>query len=116
MFKGLGNLASLMKQAHEMQSRMSEIQEKLGDLRVDAVSGGGLVKVEITGQQRVTRIEVDESLTGEGDRELLEDLLVAAVNQALDKSREVAAEQMSGLAGGLDIPGLGDALSRMGTP
>lgn len=113
MLKGLGNIAAMMKQAQEMQSRMGEMQEKLAAIRVEAETGGGMVRVEMTGQQRVTQVSIDPELI-DGDREMLEDLLLAAVNQSLDKSREAAADQMKSLAGGLDVPGLNDALSKLG--
>jgi DNA-binding YbaB/EbfC family protein len=114
MFKGLGNFASMMKQAQGIQDRMSKLQEEMGQLRVEASAGGGMVRVEANGQQKILAIQLEDSLLENPDREMLEDLLVAATNQALDKSREAAAEEMAKLTGNLDIPGLGDALSQMG--
>jgi nucleoid-associated protein EbfC len=114
MFKGIGNLASLMKQAQEMQGRVSELQDSLGKLRVEASAGGGMVTVEATGQQKIIAIRIDPSLLDNPDGEMIEDLLTAAVNQALDKSREAASNRMSELTAGLTLPGLSDALSKMG--
>lgn len=114
MFKGLGNLASMMKQAQEFQGRMGEMQERLKDVRVTGSAGGGMVTVEANGQQKILACRIEPSVFEGGDRELLEDLLVSAVNQAQEKAREQAAEEMSKLAGGLNLPGLGDALSQMG--
>ena len=112
MLKGLGNLAGMMKQAQEMQGRMAEVQEELGKLIVEGSAAAGMVTVKATGKQQVTSISIDDSLLD--DKEMLEDLVLSAVNQALDKSRDAAAEKMQGLAGGMDIPGLGDALSKLG--
>lgn len=112
MFKGLSNLAGMLKQAGKFQSRMQEMQESLGKLKVEAVTGGGMVRVEATGQQKLLRISIDPSILNASDAEMLEDLIVGAVNQALDKSREAAAEEMSKLAGEMNIPGLGEAMSK----
>lgn len=114
MLKGLGNLASLMKQAQEMQGRMSEMQERLGRMKVEGSAGGGMVVVEANGQQRILGVRVEESLLNSGDKEVLEDLLVAATNQALEKAKEAAAREMSEIAGGLNVPGLDEALSKLG--
>jgi len=114
MFKGLGDIASLMKQAGQIQGRMQEMQESLGRIRVEGSAGGGMVRVESTGQQKIVGVSIEESLLDSSDREMLEDLIVAATNQALDKAREAAAEQMQNVAGNMNIPGLGDALSKLG--
>ena len=114
MLKGLGNIASLMKQAQQMQGRMSEVQENLEKLRVQGNAGGGMVTVECNGQQRILSCTIEESLLSSKDSEMLEELLVAAVNQALDKAKDTAAAEMSRIAGGLDLPGLGEALSKLG--
>lgn len=112
MFKGLGNLASMMKQAQELQGRMAEIREQLGQMRVEASAGAGLVRVEASGHQKVLAVHVDESVMD--DREMLEELLVAAVNQALERSQELVREQMSQITGEMNVPGLADALSKLG--
>lgn len=114
MFKGLGQLTSLLKNAQAMQGRMREMQETLKRLRVSGSSGGGMVTIDINGQQQVLGCQIDESLFASGDREMLETLVVAACNQALDKAKEAAAEEMGKVAGGLDVPGLGDALAKFG--
>jgi len=111
MFNGLGNLASMMKQASQMQGLMGEVQEKLARVKVSGTGGGGMVTVEVTGQQKMVSCRIDESLMETGDRELIEDLVTAATNQALEKSREAAAEEMNRLAGGLNLPGLSEALA-----
>jgi hypothetical protein len=112
MFKGLGQLASLLKNANEIQGRMQEMQESLKRVRASGSAGGGMVTVEMNGQQQVLSCRIEESLFASGDREMVEDLTVAAVNQALEKVRQAAAEEMSRFAGGFDVPGLGDALAK----
>ena len=114
MFKGLGDLASLVKQAQEIQGRMSDMQDQLGKLRVEGSSGGGMVTVAASGQQKILSIHVESSLLDSEDSEVLEDLLVAATNQALDKAREQAAEEMAKVTGNINLPGIGNALSKMG--
>jgi DNA-binding YbaB/EbfC family protein len=114
MFKGLGQFASLLKNAGEIQGRMQEMQENLKRLKVSGSAGGEMVTVEMNGQQQVLSCRIEESLFASGDREMVEDLVVAACNQALEKSREAAAAEMNKLAGGFDVPGLTDALARLG--
>jgi DNA-binding YbaB/EbfC family protein len=112
MFKGLANFASLMRSAQEMQTRMAELQESLRHLRIEGTAGGGMVKVEVNGQQQVLSCRIEPELLG--DREVLEDLVVAATNQALEKAKAAAAQEMSKLAGDVDIPGLGNMLEKFG--
>lgn len=112
MFKGLGQLASLLKNANEIQGRMQEMHESLKRLRLEGSAGGGMVTVEMNGQQQVLSCRIEESLFASGDREMIEDLVVAACNQALEKVREAAALEMSRIAGGMDMPGLGEALAK----
>lgn len=114
MLKGLGNLASIMKQAQEMQGRMKDVQENLARLKVQGMAGGGMVTVEANGQQKILSCTVEDSLLESGDKEMVEDLLVAAVNQALDKAKQAAADEMSKVTGGMNLPGLDDALSKFG--
>jgi hypothetical protein len=121
MFGNLGNMASLLKQAPEMMRQAQQMQERMGDMRdnlckirVEGSAGGGMVKVQATADQKVQTIQVEQSLLDSGDREMLEDLLVAAVNQSLDKAKEAAAEEMGKMTGEMNIPGLNDALSKMG--
>jgi DNA-binding YbaB/EbfC family protein len=114
MFKGLGQLASLMKSAQEIQGRMKEMQETLRRLKIEAASGGGMVTVEMNGQQQLLSCRIEKSLLVGGDSEMVEELVVAAVNAALEKVKQTAAQEMSKLAGGMDIPGLNDALAQLG--
>ena len=112
MFKGLGDMASLMKQASQMKGMVGEMQEKLGCVRVTGMAGGGMVQVEVSGHQKVLSCTIAENLAASDDREMIEDLVVAATNQAMEKAREAAAAEMNQLAGGLDMPGLSDALNQ----
>ena len=107
----MSNIGGLMKQAQEMGQKMQQITEDLKDKRVEANTGGGLVKVEVNGLGEVLNVEIDPSLVGEsGDREMIEDLVVGAVNQAVAKSKQLHAEAMQEVTGGMNIPGLGDAM------
>ncbi len=114
MFKGLGNLASLMKQAQEIQGRMSDVQENLSRIQVQGSSGGGMVTIQANGQQKILSCSIDSSLFEQGDQEMIEDLMVAAVNMALDKAKEAASQELSKVAQDVELPGLGDALSKLG--
>lgn len=114
MFKGLGQFASLMKQAHEIQGRMKDVQENLRRVKVEGTAGAGMVTVEMNGQQQALSCRIEPSLFESGDREMLEDLVLAAMNQAIEKSKMAAAEEMGKLTQGLDLGGMGDALSKLG--
>ena len=114
MFKGLGQIASFMKQANELQGRMKEMNENLRRMKIEGSAGGGMVTVEINGQQQVLGCRIEKSLFESGDREMVEDLVTAAVNQAIEKSKQQTAEEMRKLAGGIDVPGLNDTLSQLG--
>lgn len=115
MFKELANLASLMKQAREMQSKVGDLQENLKRVKVQGSAGGGLVTVEATGQPQFVACHIDPSLLQSSDQEMLEDLVVTAMNQALDKAKQAAAEEMQKLTAGIDLDGLRESLSKMGT-
>lgn len=101
--KGLGNL---VKQAQEIQARLTEVQAELAKKRVDASAGGGMVTVVADGQQNIIKVKIDPEVVDPNDVEMLQDLVVAAVNEARRKAQEVAAEEMRKLTGGLSIPGL----------
>ncbi len=117
MFKGLGNLANLgnlMKQAQEMGGKMREINEELKAKRVTGSAGAGMVEVDANGVGEILAVRIDPSLMAKQDREFIEDLLPAAINAAQQKVKELYAEQMQSLTGGLNLPGLGDALGQFG--
>ena len=114
MFKGLSNLAnvgSMLKQAQEMGSRMKALTEELKTKRVTGSAGGGMVEVDATGAGEILAVRIDPALFSKGDQEMIEDLLPAAVNQALEKGRQLHAEAMKGMTGDINLPGLSDALA-----
>ena len=114
MFKGLGDMAALMKSAKEMQGRMSEIQDRLALMRIQGSAGGGMVTFEVNGKQDVLSCTIDPTLYESGDREMLEELSVSAMNDALNKSKQAAAEAMQEITGGLNIPGMEGMMSKLG--
>jgi DNA-binding YbaB/EbfC family protein len=103
MAKGLGDM---MKQVQKMQAKMEEMQAELEDERIEGTAGGGMVRVVANGKQEIIEVKIEKEVVDPEDVEMLEDLVVAAVNQAQEKAQELAAEKMSGLTGGLKIPGL----------
>lgn len=113
MLKGLGNLAGLMKQAQQLGGRMQALTDELKQRRASGTAGAGMVEVEANGLGEVLACRLDPTLLAGQDRELVEDLIVAATNQALTKARQLHAEAMRGLAGGMEIPGLDEALSKL---
>ena len=98
------NLGQMMKQAQEMQSKMSEMQDKLSELEITGSSGGGLVEITMSGKHQVKSLKIDESLVDKDNIEVLEDLAVAAINDARTKVDNAVNEKMSELTGGLQLP------------
>jgi DNA-binding YbaB/EbfC family protein len=96
----------MMRQAQELQAKLAKAQQELAEATVEATAGGGAVTVTITGQQQVKSIKISSEAINPDDAELLEDLVLAAVSEAIAKSQELAAERMSQVTGGLNIPGL----------
>jgi DNA-binding YbaB/EbfC family protein len=101
--KGMGNM---MKQAQQLQSKMLKLQEELAGKTVESSSGGGMVKVVANGRQQIVSIQIENEVVDPDDVEMLQDLIVAAVNDALTKSQEMVSTEMGKLTGGLNIPGL----------
>jgi DNA-binding YbaB/EbfC family protein len=101
--KGFGNL---MKEAQRLQQQMQELQEQVGQKKVQATAGGGMVTVEVNGRQEVVSIKIDPEVINRDDPQMLEDLVLAACNEALRKSRELVQQELGKLTGGLKIPGL----------
>ena len=99
------NLSQMLKQAQQMQSRMQEMQAKLEATEVEGASGGGMIKVTLTGKGDLRRVSIDPSLMAADEREVLEDLLVAAHADAKQKVEAVMAEEMQKATGGLNLPG-----------
>jgi DNA-binding YbaB/EbfC family protein len=106
MAKGIGGMGNLLKQAQEMQSRMAKIQEELAQKTVDGSAGGGMVQVTVNGQLALTAIKIDPSVINSEEKEMLEDLIMAAINDGMRKARDMASTEMSKITGGLKIPGL----------
>jgi len=97
----------LMRQAKKLEKAMADAKEKLGDVVVDAESGGGLVKVQMNGRCEVVRLAIDPKVIDPGERAMLEDLVTAAVNAAAEKARAAADEHVTRATGGIKIPGIG---------
>ena len=95
-----------MQQAQKLQERLARAQQELADIIVEATSGGGAVKVVINGQQKVQSVKISPEVVSPDDVEMLEDLVLTAVSEAITKSQEVAAKHLGELTGGLKIPGL----------
>lgn len=100
------NFASMMKEAQKLQSKMLEMQQELGNRTVTAQAGGGMVEVVANGRQEIVALRIDPEVVNPEDVEMLQDLVLAAVNEALNRSREMVAAEMTKLTGGLKIPGL----------
>ena len=98
------NLGNMMKQAQQLQKKMSEAQEKLNSIEVEGNSGGGVVKVIATAKGEIKRIDLDVSLLKPDDKEMTEDLIVAAINDAKQKGEVAAQEEMKSVTGGLPLP------------
>jgi DNA-binding YbaB/EbfC family protein len=114
MFKELGSLGGLMKGARELQAHAKEAQERLARLKVEGRAGGDMVVVEANGQFKITSIKIQPALAQSGDAEMVEELVLAATNQALDRVREATQEEMSKAAAQLDLSGFNDILSKLG--
>ena len=104
MPKGLGDM---MKQLQKMQAKFEEMQKELEEKKVEGTAGGGMVKVIANGKQEILEVKIDPEVVNKDDIEMLQDLIVAAVNQAQERAKELQAENLSNLTGGLKIPGLG---------
>jgi DNA-binding YbaB/EbfC family protein len=102
--KGFGNM---MKEAQRLQQQMMALQEEVGRRKVEATAGGGMVTVEANGKQELLSIKIDPEVVSKDDVQMLEDLVLAASNEALRKSREMVQQELGKLTGGLKIPGLG---------
>ena len=103
MVKGMGNM---MKQAQKLQSKIFKLQEELADRTVETTVGGGMVKAVANGKQELLSIKIDPEVVDPNDVQMLEDLIVAAVNDVLKKAQELVSEEMTKLTGGFKIPGM----------
>ncbi len=103
MAKGLGNI---MKQAQQMQAKMARVQQELETKEVEATAGGGMVTARANGKQQLLELKIEKDVVDPEDIEMLEDLVLAAVNEALKKSQEMIQSEMSKVTGGMNIPGM----------
>jgi DNA-binding YbaB/EbfC family protein len=113
LFGGLANLGNILKQAQQMGGRIEEINSSLKSKRVTGSAGGGMVEVEANGFGEVVRLTIDQTLVDRQERDILEDLIPVAVNQAVRKARELHAEEMKSLASGFGVPAIDEALSKI---
>lgn len=96
----------MMKQAQKLQAKMMRLQEEMADKTVESASGGGMVKVVANGRQQIVSVSIEKEVVDPDDVEMLQDLVLAAVNDALAKSQEMVTSEMSKLTGGMNIPGI----------
>ena len=100
----MNNFNNMIKQAQDLQKKMAEAQEKVETLEAERISGGGIVKITINGKNNVTSVNIDETAIDKNEKEILEDLIVAAFNDARDKIQRKIADEMSSLTGGIKLP------------
>ena len=103
---GMGNIQQLMQQAQRMQQQMAQKQAELAEKTVTAQSGGGMVTATVNGAHELLELSIDPDVIDPEDKEMLEDMVVAAVNQAMQQAEEMAQQELGKLAGGMNIPGL----------
>jgi DNA-binding YbaB/EbfC family protein len=101
-----GGIGNIMKQAQQMQQRMAELQEELENKTIEASSGGGMVTAVVSGKQQLLELKIDPTAVDPEDVEMLQDLVTAAVNEAIKQSQKMASDEMGKLTGGMNIPGL----------
>lgn len=105
-FPGMGNMGGMMKQMQKVQKEMEKMQKQLEETEVEASAGGGAITAKANGKKELISITIDESVVDPEDIEMLQDLVLAAVNEVLRNADELAAEQMGKVTGGMNIPGL----------
>ena len=106
MAKGFGPMGNLVKQAQQMQAKMAKLQAELAERTVEAAAGGGMVKVTANGSQQIVSIKIEREVVDPDDLEMLQDMILAAVNEALKMSQEMVSSEMQKITGGINIPGL----------
>jgi DNA-binding YbaB/EbfC family protein len=104
--KGIPNMGNLMKQAQQLQTKMARLQEELGEKTIEASSGGGMVSVVVNGRQELLSIKIDREVINPDDLDMLQDLIMAAVNDGLTKAKSMVNEEMSKITGGLNLPSI----------
>lgn len=103
---GGGNMGNMMKQVQKMQKQMEQTQKEIEEKEIEVTAGGGAIKAVVNGKKELLSIDIDESVVDPEDIEMLEDLVLAAVNEALRKAEDMMAKEMGKLTGGMNIPGL----------
>ncbi|HBQ21373.1 MAG: nucleoid-associated protein, YbaB/EbfC family [Deltaproteobacteria bacterium GWA2_38_16] len=106
MNKLFGGMGGMLKQAQEFQTKMKKIQEELADKTIEASSGGGMVTVKANGRQEILSVTIDPEVLKQNDKDMLQDLIVAATNEALKQSQDLMQSEIGKLTGGFNIPGL----------
>ena len=104
--KGIPNMGNLMKQAQQFQNRMAKLQQELGQKTIEATSGGGMVTVVVNGQQEIVSIKIDPEVVDPEDIEMLQDLVLVAVNDGLSRAKKMVNDEMAKLTGGLNLPNI----------
>ena len=104
--KGIPNMGQLMKQAQQFQSKMAKLQEELGDRTVEASAGGGMVTVVVNGRQEIITLKIDPEVINPDDQEMLQDLVMAAINDALSTAKAMMNEEMGKLTKGINLPNI----------
>lgn len=112
MFGNLGNMASLLKQAQEIPKRLKEMQERLAGMTFEGEAGAGVVVATVNGKSDLVKLQIKPEIIKPQDREMLEDLIVAAVNAAASKAREAAQAEAARITGGMNLPGLEGLLGK----
>ncbi len=100
------NMQQIMRQAQKMQKKMEEAQEEAANQVVEASAGGGMVSVKVNGKQELLEISIEKDVVNPDDVEMLQDLIVAAVNEGMKKSQQIMQDKLQGITGGLNIPGM----------
>jgi len=100
------NYGSMMKQAKAMQQKFLEIQKELKEMEFEASAGGGAVKVKVNGEQEIIEVKINKDMVTAGDLEMIEDMVMVAINDAVKQSKDEAKNKMASLTGGMNIPGL----------
>lgn len=104
--KGMPNMGNIMKQAQQFQTKMAKLQEELGQKTIEAASGGGMVTVVVNGSQEVLSINIDPEVVDPDDIDMLQDLVLAAVNDGLSRAKKMVNDEMGKLTGGMNLPNI----------
>jgi DNA-binding YbaB/EbfC family protein len=104
--KGMPNMGQIMKQAQKFQAKIAKLQEELGDKTVEASAGGGMVTVIANGRQEIVSVKIEQEVIDPDDSEMLQDLIMAAVNDALSRAKDMVNEEMGKLTKGMNIPSI----------